>query len=155
MLVALVHYCVLWDCESLTHVNLILFFTIPVWRPHFLLNGIKKYLTEWVNLMSVTVFNFTRPPILSALLLILSASRFLTPDSPLLVPAPFLFSVHQHGMTFPFLSNRNPLWTHSNLIWKFSFSQNCRPAVFSVPCWCLYPFQVSRAFAARFYAVSI
>ena len=30
----------------------------------------------------------------------------------LLVPAPFLFSVHQHGMTFPFLSDRNPLWNH-------------------------------------------
>ena len=23
---------------------------------------------------------------------------------------------HQHGVTFPFLSDRNPLWTHSNLI---------------------------------------
>ena len=46
----------------------------------------------------------------------LSASRFLAPDSSLLVPAPFLFSDHQHGMTFPFLSDRNPLWTHSNLI---------------------------------------
>ena len=29
-------------------------------------------------------------------------------------------------------------------------SPNCRPAMFSVPCWCLHPFQVSRAFAARF-----
>ena len=66
-------------------------------------------------LISVTVFNFTRPPVLSAPLLILSASRFLAPDSPLFVPAPFLFSVHQHGMTFPFLSDRNPLWTHSSL----------------------------------------
>ena len=65
---------------------------------------------------SVTVFNFTHPPVHSARLLILSASRFLAPDSPLLVPAPFLFSVHQHGMTFPFLSDRNPPWTHSK--WK-------------------------------------
>ena len=47
---------------------------------------------------------------------ILSASGFLAPDSPLLVSAPFLFWVHLHGMTFPFLSDRNPLWTHSNLI---------------------------------------
>ena len=34
----------------------------------------------------------------------------------MLVPAPLLFSVHLHGMTFPFLSDRNPLWTHSNLM---------------------------------------
>ena len=45
----------------------------------------------------------THPPILSDLLLILSASRFLAPDFPLLVPAPFLPLIHQHGMTFPFL----------------------------------------------------
>ena len=45
--------------------------------------------------------------------LMLSASRFLASGSPLLVPAPFLFSVHLHGMTFPFLSDRNSLWTHS------------------------------------------
>ena len=50
---------------------------------------------------SVTVFNFTHHPVLSAPLLILSAFRFLAPDSALLVPSPFLFSVHQHGMTFP------------------------------------------------------
>ena len=58
---------------------------------------------------AATVFKFTHPPVLSALLLILSASRFLAPGSPLLVPAPFLFSVHLHGMTFPFFSDRNPL----------------------------------------------
>ena len=68
-----------------------------------------------LRLISVTVFNFTHPPVLSALLLILSDSRFLAPDSPLLFPAPFLFSVHQHGMTFTLLSDRNPLWTHSNV----------------------------------------
>ena len=28
----------------------------------------------------------------------------------------FLFLVHLHGMTFPFLSDRNPLWTHSNVL---------------------------------------
>ena len=63
------------------------------------------YNLSWalLRLLSVTVFNFTRPPVLSAPLLILSASRFLAPDSPLLVPAPFLFSVHLHGMIFPFL----------------------------------------------------
>ena len=65
--------------------------------------------------------------------------------SPLLVPASFLFSVHQHGiyMTFPFLSDRNPLWTRSNATLKQLFSQNCRPAMFSVPCCCLHPSQVS------------
>ena len=69
-----------------------------------------------LSYISVTIFNFTHPPILSTLLLILSASRFLAPDSPLLVPTPFLFSVHQHRMTFPSLSNRNLLWTHSGQI---------------------------------------
>ena len=36
-------------------------------------------------------------------------------DSPLLVPAPFLFLGHLHGMTFPFVSDRNPLWTRSDV----------------------------------------
>ena len=52
---------------------------------------------------------YTPSRTLSAQLLILSASKFLAPDSPLLFPTPFLFSVHQHVMTFPFLSDRNPL----------------------------------------------
>ena len=33
--------------------------------------------------------------------------RFLVPDFPLLVPAPFLSTVPLHGMTFPFLSDRD------------------------------------------------
>ena len=36
---------------------------------------------------------YTHPPVLSTLLLILSASRFLTPDSPPLIPSPFLLCV--------------------------------------------------------------
>ena len=80
-------------------------------------------------------------------------SRFPAPDYPLLVPLPFLFSVHLHGMTFPFLFDKNPLWTHSNL--NIVLSQNCRPPMFSVPFWCLHPFQVFWAFAARFWAVLI
>ena len=64
---------------------------------------------------SVTVFNFTHHPVLSTLLLILSAARFLSPDSLLLFTAPFLSSVHQHGMTFPFFSDRNSVWTHSSV----------------------------------------
>ena len=39
-------------------------------------------------------------------------NEFIAPDSPLLVPPPFLFLVHLHGMTFPFLSDKKPLWTH-------------------------------------------
>ena len=62
-----------------------------------------------------------------------------TRDCPLLVPAPFLSSVPLHGMTLPFLSDRNPLESFlSNLSPCFSF----RAAVFirlkSVCC----PFQV-------------
>ena len=64
-----------------------------------------------LRLISVTVFNFTHPPALSALLQVISTSRFFASDFPLLVPTPFLFSVHLRGMTFPFLSNRNPLST--------------------------------------------
>ena len=47
----------------------------------------------------MTVFNFTHPPVLSALLLILYASRFLIPDFPLLVSVPSLSSAPLHGMT--------------------------------------------------------
>ena len=43
----------------------------------------------------------------------------------------FLFSVHLHGMTFCFLSDRNPLCTHSGVTLKHFFSQNYGdPAVF-------------------------
>ena len=56
----------------------------------------------------------------------------------------FLFSVHLHGMTFCFLSDRNPLWTLSNVTSKHFFSPNCRPATFSVPCCGLHPSQVSK-----------
>ena len=41
----------------------------------------------------------------------LLASRSLVPDFPLLVPMSFLSLAPLHGMTFPFLSNRNHLWT--------------------------------------------
>ena len=51
-----------------------------------------------LHLTSVAVFNFTHPPVLSTLLLILSASRFLAPDSPLLVPAPFLLCAHVYAL---------------------------------------------------------
>ena len=58
------------------------------------------------------VFSFAHIPTLSALLLILSTSRFLAPDSPLLR---VVFSVYLHRITFPFLSDRNPLWTQLNV----------------------------------------
>ena len=94
--------------------------------------------------LTQVVFSFTHPPILSALLLILSASRFLTSDSPLLVPKSiYVFC----PSTFPVLSDRNPLWTHSNVTPKYFFSQNCRPAMFSVPCCCL---SINYLFAALF-----
>ena len=57
------------------------------------------------------VFDFAHPPVLSALLPVLSASIFLTPDFSSLVPAPFLSLVPPRGMTFPFLSERNRLRT--------------------------------------------
>ena len=93
-------------------------------------------------LISVTVFNFTHSHthVLSVLLLILSASVFLViPDFPLLVPEPFLPLAPLHEMTFPFLSDRNPLWTPSGHF----ISENSQPATFSVPRCCLPLPQIS------------
>ena len=54
-----------------------------------------------LRLISVTVFNFAHPPVLSVLHLILSVSRFLVPECPLLVTvghwtAPFLCWLPAH-----------------------------------------------------------
>ena len=49
------------------------------------------------SFVSLSVFNFTHLPVLSALLLILSASRFLVPDFPRLVFLPFLSSAPLHA----------------------------------------------------------
>ena len=49
-------------------------------------------------MVSVTVFNFTQPLEVSALPLILSASRFLVSHFPLLVLVPFPSSAARHGM---------------------------------------------------------
>ena len=42
---AFVRYYAILDCESLIHADFIPLFVIHVWRLHFPLNGIKKYLT--------------------------------------------------------------------------------------------------------------
>ena len=60
-----------------------------------------------------------------------------------LVPAPFLYSVPLHGMTFPLLSERNALLTPSSQTSMHFFFQKYTPAMFSVPCCCLHPSQVS------------
>ena len=41
------------------------------------------------------------------------------------------------------VSDRNPLWTHSSVTSKHCFSPNYKPLLFSAPCCCLHPFQVS------------
>ena len=74
--------------------------------------------------ISVNVSNFTHPPVLSALLLILSASRSRTRLSTVGSRAFSVFGLH--GMTFTFLSDRNPLSTPSNQTSRYFFSQNCR-----------------------------
>ena len=43
--------------------------------------------------------------------------------------APFLSSVHLHGTTLSFLSDRNPLWTHSSVTSNVSF-----PKTIDLPC---------------------
>ena len=45
----------------------------------------------------------------------------------LLVLVPFLSWASLHGIIFPFISDRNPLWTLSNVTLKNCFSQNKRP----------------------------
>ena len=92
-----------------THVLFQSLHRLPI--PHWIQNKIntrcyKCIMHTLFHLISVSVFNFTHPPILSALLLILSASRFLAPDFPVLVPVPFPSLAPWHGMTFPFLSDR-------------------------------------------------
>ena len=62
------------------------------------LRTLSKNRTNELRLTSVTVFNFTHPPVLSDLLLILSTSRFLAPDSPLLAPIPRLFCFRSVNM---------------------------------------------------------
>ena len=49
-----------------------------------------------------------------------------------LVPVLFLSSIPVHEMTFPFLSNRNTLWTPSCQTSRHFFSENYRLAVFSI-----------------------
>ena len=39
--------------------------------------------------------------------------------------------------------DRNPLWIHSAVTSKHCYSQNYKLVMFSVPCCCLHPFQVS------------
>ena len=71
-----------------------------------------------------------------ALLLIVSASRFLAPNSAVGSRS----SVHLHAMIFPFFSDRNSLWTYLSVTSKHS---SAGPAVLPVPCCCLHTSQVS------------
>ena len=74
-----------------------------------------------------SVLNSTHHPILAAQLLILSASTFLTPDFPLLVPVACLSLAPLHGLTFLYLSNRNPLWALPEQTLKHLLFLNNRP----------------------------
>ena len=56
-----------------------------------------------LGLISANVFNFTQPPVLSALLLILSASVFAVFDFALLISAPFLYPSWWNDLPFPLL----------------------------------------------------
>ena len=74
-----------------------------------------------------------KPAVLSALLLILSASRLPVPDFAQLVLALFPSSALLHGMTFPFIleKKKNTLRTHSSPTSKHFFVQTNRPTMFS------------------------
>ena len=73
------------------------------------------------------------------ILSLVSASRFFIPDFPLVVSTPFLSVAPLHGITFPFLSDRNPLWTLLNLASRHFFFQNNRSAMFFALCCRLAP----------------
>ena len=53
-------------------------------------------------------------------------------------PVPFLSSALLGGMTFPFLSDRNPLWTPSNPTLKHFFFKNNRPTTLSLSHCCFF-----------------
>ena len=87
-------------------------------------------------------------------------SRFLVPDSPLLVPClsivgSRIFSVFGplHGMTFSFFCNRNPLWTPSSQTSKQFFSQHYRPAMCSILCCCLHEVHLSQVSVCCLFSV--
>ena len=77
------------------------------YRPISLLPVISRPLERHIH--TDIYSSFTHPPVLSALLPILSESTFYVPDFPLVVPVLFLSSTPLHGLTFPFLSKRNSL----------------------------------------------
>ena len=112
------------------------------------MRGTNKHLLSAINvsrallrLISATVFNFAHPPVLSALLQILS----------LQIPRTSLSTVGSRAFSVfgPSTWNDLPLPLRQkpsldcNL--KHSFSQNYRPesATFSDPCCCLHPSQFS------------
>ena len=77
------------------------------YRPISLLRVISRPLERHIH--TDIYSSFTHPPVLSALLPILSESTFYVPDFPLVVPVLFLSSTPLLGLTFPFLSKRNSL----------------------------------------------
>ena len=92
------------------------------YRPISLLRVISKPLERHIH--TDIYSSFTHPPVLSALLPILSESTFYVPDFPLVVPELFLSSTPLLGLTFPFLSKRNSLWISSNSTSKHFFLQS-------------------------------
>ena len=87
-----------------------------------------------LRLISVTISNFTHPPVLSALLPILSAFRSLVPDLLLSVPVSILSSVPLHGKTFPVLSGHLQIQPQN-----ISFSKTIDPLCFPLSHYCLPP----------------
>ena len=83
-----------------------------------------------------TLLHLKLPSILytfHALALILSASRFLGPDFPLLVPHTFSVFGPSSWNDLPLPLNRNPLLTPLNQTSRHFSSQNCRPILWHLP----------------------
>ena len=96
-----------------------------------------------LRLISVTLFSFTHPPVLSVLLLILSASRFPVPDFPLLVPALFVFGPSAWSdLPFP-LQQKPSLDSIKSNLKTFLF-----PKAIDLPC---FPFRAAVVLRSKSY----
>ena len=94
-------------------------------------------ITQREGYVSHTLLHFisVHPPVLSALLLILSASMCLVPDFPLLVPALFLSLAPLHG--FEWLPPSSPTETLSGLL-QIQFQDISFSKTMDLPCFLLH-----------------
>ena len=112
--------------DDICNISLNCHATLQSFKPYCLRDdvwivGINRPLSKVGNLIvSEMMYESLTPTIRCPNLETLLSQRWYVKhqNQPSTVPAPFLFSVHLHGITFLFLSARNLLWTHSNVTKK-------------------------------------